>query len=1668
MEDNVKKFLDFLGQSEGADYDVIVGGKERITDFSKHPKIVGLRTAEGPSTAAGKYQITGTTYDRVAKKLGVSDFSPETQDRIALELIKERGAFEDVQSGNWEAAINKLGDEWASLPSSKYSQPKRDWAFVQKHLGISGGQLPEMQFASKSQEPLVPTQGPAQADLEMAEARRQAQYGGLINQAAALPEAIQYGFENENAVLNFFRDQGLSQFDPDFVWTEERTKRALEGIPRENWDYVLQAGSDDEILTRRGRISEALKRQEELSQMGGVGVVGTLTGALVDLPTLIGFVPVIGGLAMVSRTSRVANALASGLASGASNVAADAALLKYRPLGSTDELYFSAAAGLGFGALAGGIISPAKHAARLAAAEAAANMRRAAGEMADIITEGANRYTGRAPLESEYLRLQEYGQREAARLQVKELEDAGFVLTDKGRSILSSRGLGESEIDVIRSEWRGVKVEDIPQRTPRFDREFEAGDVAALRRGDEAPLNSKGVPYPAQSARAILRELSENASDRFIGPLAKRVADQLLDDVKVYYVPRKFMPEVKGRGNAAGYYDKTRHHILISDEYKGSGFGETVRLHEIAHAVTVQKLDYGRANRNTVHGSLVTQLEEAFMEAKIAARRSGMEDDYYLTNLYEFTAGLYSGDSKFLDLLARTKTSGDTLLSKVVDIVRKILGLDSKETNLLLKSLDLTDRLMDTRLDVSIRRPGAADPAVDVRTLPEDIHVKSPSGDGQRSTTTIYRGVSDTWDESMRGDIEWWSPSRDHAEMYARGGGQVAKVEVDLSRFRSVREEDYSRDVLEAAYSDSSLDGLSVTRDGIPIIHATFTRPGSVTVEDLPEPPFTPMQGIQVDPATLKAVSHAELNDVFGWSFGLEHTLRKVKNLPKAKALADKLLGTTVGYKGHGVVRRNAYDQSLQLAGGWQDSVRKVAYAQFQDYMKRSGKRFWERDEVVREWNEQLGNYVRGFEGDYDKTVITTGNQIRKTLADVVDHINNPAKATGGSKRGLTQDTYLDELGNELLTDPLAKSDNYLPRANDPHKWDQMVQQFGRQFVEDWWAGAFKAANPEVSDKIAQRFGKWYVQRVEAGKKNGDADFLSENLRGLDKEALKESMLRAGLDEADAQELLDGMFPKARKGEGALVSNTKQRSTIDETFSMDAVVNGERVSVTMNNFINTDTLGVLDGYFRRMGGAISLANHADIYKQSDIGKTILEATTVQLGDEVPRSTLVKLRDDFQFTFDRLLHRPVEDFSVFNKGMEMWRNFNVIRLMGAAVYNQIQELSQIIGTMGWKATLRALPQLGALRRDLLSGKVANPLLDDLENMIGGAGSDIIHRANFNPSEDWVRELGDTPFNRWLDKADNALRRSADGVLKYTGMTGMMVQQKRIHAIVFTNHFMDVATKGKKMGLSKERLAWMGLGDSDVETITANMRKFATEKTGVTGKKVQTVDFDKWAAEDPDSLSKFTTAFQRESRRVVQENDLASQIPVMTQGWAKTTFQFLNFVMQAWNKSLLFGMHHRDFATLSTVMHGALFASLVYMARTASQMAGMSEEEKRDFAERRLSTKQIVANGFGRLAQASLLPNIIDQISPVPIFSGMRTTSDTSDFLTSNPTLSSINTLFSAWRKGVRNSLSDNYQTTERDARSYIRLLPLNNVVGISGLYNALISDLPKNEQIIPDE
>ncbi len=133
---NVAAFLDMLAFSEGTathpltrnnGYDVIVTGidgkPEIFTDYRDHP-FAGGRPAKvfnrrgEKSTASGRYQQLYLFWPHYKKQLALPDFSPASQDRLAIQLIRERGALEDLQQGRIERAISRCRNIWASLPGA--------------------------------------------------------------------------------------------------------------------------------------------------------------------------------------------------------------------------------------------------------------------------------------------------------------------------------------------------------------------------------------------------------------------------------------------------------------------------------------------------------------------------------------------------------------------------------------------------------------------------------------------------------------------------------------------------------------------------------------------------------------------------------------------------------------------------------------------------------------------------------------------------------------------------------------------------------------------------------------------------------------------------------------------------------------------------------------------------------------------------------------------------------------------------------------------------------------------------------------------------------------------------------------------------------------------------------------------------------------------------------------------------------------------------------------------------------------------------------------------------------------------------------------------------------------------------------------------------------------
>lgn len=124
------------------------GNGKTFASYDTHPKQFFNYTDRANNTirtsAAGAYQITWTTFDALCRKypeFAGRDFSPATQDAMALTLIKERGALADVRAGRFETAIRKIRPVWASLPGAGVNQPERSLAYVTQAYINAGGVL---------------------------------------------------------------------------------------------------------------------------------------------------------------------------------------------------------------------------------------------------------------------------------------------------------------------------------------------------------------------------------------------------------------------------------------------------------------------------------------------------------------------------------------------------------------------------------------------------------------------------------------------------------------------------------------------------------------------------------------------------------------------------------------------------------------------------------------------------------------------------------------------------------------------------------------------------------------------------------------------------------------------------------------------------------------------------------------------------------------------------------------------------------------------------------------------------------------------------------------------------------------------------------------------------------------------------------------------------------------------------------------------------------------------------------------------------------------------------------------------------------------------------------------------------------------------------------------
>lgn len=127
----MKAFLRAMAAAEGGDYNLKYGGirgkkndKWQFSDFSTHPG----PGSGGKMTAAGMYQIIKKTWRDSGEKMGLTDFSPATQDLLAVEILRSLRVIEKIVMGDIDSVLLKASEQWAALPQgigkpSRYDQP---------------------------------------------------------------------------------------------------------------------------------------------------------------------------------------------------------------------------------------------------------------------------------------------------------------------------------------------------------------------------------------------------------------------------------------------------------------------------------------------------------------------------------------------------------------------------------------------------------------------------------------------------------------------------------------------------------------------------------------------------------------------------------------------------------------------------------------------------------------------------------------------------------------------------------------------------------------------------------------------------------------------------------------------------------------------------------------------------------------------------------------------------------------------------------------------------------------------------------------------------------------------------------------------------------------------------------------------------------------------------------------------------------------------------------------------------------------------------------------------------------------------------------------------------------------------------------------------------------
>jgi hypothetical protein len=846
--------------------------------------------------------------------------------------------------------------------------------------------------------------------------------------------------------------------------------------------------------------------------------------------------------------------------------------------------------------------------------------------------------------------------------------------------------------------------------------------------------------------------------------------------------------------------------------------------------------------------------------------------------------------------------------------------------------------------------------------------------------------------------------------------------------------------------------------------------------------------------------------DIGGTTFGnarldASATLQKSDN-PVTRALGQVLVEDPVGFK-NGPQLPALTEWQGKLFRTWNSRATDGFDAIYNDYAKANNLGWFEKSQGRQAFEADVLDTLRGGRAidEVDPHIKKAADLYRNLYREIAETAQNPGILNGTTRRSVNG--FEDGFDNP----------NYVPRIVDRASVAVNLDKYGTRQIEDLFEAAIRNFTPDLEEGVARKVAKGYVKTLHS-LKAGTEGGAARTLQGGDMAALRELMEDIdGVTPEDINKVMAAMA-KRDSSDAGKVSRAKRRTPLDENFSMEVKnrKTGQMEVLKVASFFESNPQALFLQYNRTMSAqiALAMARVKNPRYQAGTVKKVEEYTKVVDGQlvkdtrevEVPASvdvpeylidgitsrgeweTLMKRVkevgdemnplevdagatdvDRLNTVYGLLIGGPVGN--KFNPIGNQWarrlREWNFIRLMNNMGIAQIPEFGNVMGTMGVKATLGAIPWARKLTMDAKKGRLDPEFLKEIDGILAPGYE---HRMPLGIERTFGEDPGvvvssGSKFGRKFDEFTTEAKdvTSTISFFKYID-TALQNVAARAYMQKITDTVFRTGAR-----FSPERLESFGLDAEMWKRVEEQAKKHATFVQGaVSGRNIKTLGLDQW--DDVEAKAALEMSAYRATRRVVQQNDIGS-VPLWMQGdtW-KLLMQFRSFVVGAYGKQTLHSLKMRDSEALSAFLLSSFLGGLTHTIKRGIRYNLLKEAGEDDKAEKEweksMSWTGIAAGAFGNTGQGSIIPMGIDMalglIGEDKLFDGNRASGLASGFITGNPSISMLDGLGRSIGALGQNILRDD-PITKGEFRTMLQQVPFLNNYGAMSLFGGIINDLP---------